>query len=73
MMLNSEPSLAQQIDTAIASSPHLSNRRLRIEMQNGRVVLLGTVPSYYQKQMAQEAVRRIQGIEVIDNRLTVSA
>jgi len=34
-------------------------------------VLRGVVSSYYQKQMAQEAVRRLQGVEGIENHLEV--
>lgn len=37
----------------------------------GRVVLMGKVPSYYEKQLAQEFVRRFDGVEQIDNRLEV--
>ena len=72
-MLVAEATFAEQVGNALSSNPHLSGRKLRIETEDGRVVLLGTVSSYYQKQMAQEAVRRIEGLRGIDNRLTVSA
>lgn len=72
-MLAAEPSFAEQIDQAINANPHLARRKLRFETAEGRVVLLGTVGTYYQKQMAQEAVRRIQGVRAIDNRLAVLA
>ena len=36
------------------------------------MVLKGTVNSYFQKQMAQEAIRRIDGVELIDNQLEVN-
>jgi osmotically-inducible protein OsmY len=72
-MLAAEATFAEQVGIAISSNPHLSGRKLRIETEDGRVVLLGTVSSYYQKQMAQEAVRRVEGLRGIDNRLTVSA
>ena len=72
-MLAAEATFAEQIDTAITSNPYLSGRRVRIETEDGRVVLLGTVGTYYQKQMAQEAIRRVAGVRGIDNRLTVLA
>jgi hypothetical protein len=30
------------------------------------------VHSYYQKQMAQEALRRLEGVQAIDNKIEVS-
>ncbi len=36
------------------------------------MVLKGTVNSYFQKQMAQEAIRRVDGVELIDNQLEVN-
>jgi len=67
----SEQSLAQRVDQAIQTSPYISGRTLRFETDGGRVVLQGSVPSYFQKQMAQEAVRRVEGVEHIDNHLEV--
>ena len=48
------------------------NRRLVVEQQDNRVVLNGSVPSYYDKQMVQELVRQLDGIEEIINQLTVT-
>ncbi|MBM3998512.1 MAG: BON domain-containing protein [Planctomycetes bacterium] len=70
-MLLSPDAVAQQVDVAIQSSPYLVGRRLRFEMKDGHVVLQGCVGSYFQKQMAQEAVRRIDGVERIENQLEV--
>jgi osmotically-inducible protein OsmY len=36
------------------------------------VVLKGVVHSYFQKQMAQEAVRHVDGVQHIDNELEVT-
>jgi osmotically-inducible protein OsmY len=41
-------------------------------MRAGRVVLRGVVPSYYQKQVAQEVVRMVDGVERVDNQLEVN-
>ena len=49
----------------------VARRDVRCEGQPGRVVLRGTVNSYYQKQMAQEIVRRLDRESVIDNQLEV--
>jgi hypothetical protein len=60
------------ISTAIEKNPHLRKRKLRFESQEGRVVLRGVVSSYYQKQMAQESLRRLEGVNQIENHLEVN-
>ena len=67
-----QPSLAERIDVAIQTNPHVSGRTLRFETDGGRVVLQGAVRTYFQKQMAQEAVRRVEGVQEVDNGLEVS-
>jgi osmotically-inducible protein OsmY len=72
-MKATEPtSLLIRIDQAIAVSPHLCGRQLVFETNSDTVVVRGTVESYYQKQMAQEIVRRIEGVQKIDNQLEVA-
>ena len=63
--------LDSQVTQAIDSAPHLMGRTLRIETDEGRVRLHGIVGSYFQKQMAQEAIRRVEGVEQIENELEV--
>ena len=65
------PSLAERVDAAILTNPYLTGRTLRFETDGGRVILQGKVGSYFQKQMAQEMVRRVEGVELIDNCLEV--
>jgi osmotically-inducible protein OsmY len=65
--------LFERIHEALTTNPHLTNRRhVRIEAADGHVVLKGNVRSFFEKQMAQEAIRRIDGVQMIDNRLEVS-
>jgi osmotically-inducible protein OsmY len=66
-----EPTLADRVDQAIQTNPYVSGRTLRFETDGSRVVLQGSVKSYFQKQMAQEVVRRVEGVEQIDNCLEV--
>lgn len=63
--------LEQRVGAAIQSSPYLSGRTLRFETHQGRVVLHGSVQTYFQKQMAQEAIRGVLGVEQVENRLEV--
>lgn len=60
------------VTTALERNPHLPGRNLRFETQEGRVTLRGVVGSYYQKQMAQEILRTIEGVRAIDNQLEVN-
>jgi osmotically-inducible protein OsmY len=65
--------LDDRILTALEQNPHLPGRSLRFEMEQGKITLKGTVCSYYQKQMAQEALREFDGIAEIHNELEVVA
>jgi|ERR1700693_5124005 len=49
----------------------LANRRIACEFHEGTLVLRGQVSSFYEKQLAQEAVRTLDGVEQIVNRLEV--
>lgn len=73
---NSTPTVAPDeltalVNRALGQHPHLRGQRLRFEMGDGRIVLRGDVASYYQKQMAQEALRPLLSRTTIDNQLTV--
>ena len=65
--------LDDRIFTALERNPHLMGRSLRFEAEQGKITLKGTVRSYYQKQMAQEALREVDGIAEIHNELEVVA
>ena len=64
--------LDQQVQSARVKQAGVPQKNLRFEASDGRVTLHGTVHSYYQKQMAQEALRRLEGVQTIDNRIEVS-
>jgi hypothetical protein len=44
---------------------------IELEFRRGTIILRGRVPSFYLKQLLQEAMRDIDGVEVIDNRVDV--
>ncbi|HEX4412401.1 MAG TPA: BON domain-containing protein [Lacipirellulaceae bacterium] len=64
--------LVDQICTALTSNPHVPFQDVRVEAADGRVVLKGSVRTFFQKQMAQEAVRRVDGVQQIENLLQVN-
>ena len=64
--------LLEQISVALQASPYVPRQRVLVETQEGAVRLRGNVDSFFQKQMAQEVIRRLDGVEQIENLLEVS-
>ena len=64
--------LLDQVRNALNTNPHVQLQNVRFEEAEGRVTLKGSVSTFFQKQMAQEAVRRIDGVEHIENLLQVN-
>lgn len=63
--------LLQRVDSAIKTSPHLTRYQVFCQEDSGIVVLHGRVGSFFQKQMAQEALKRLAGVEKVINELEV--
>ena len=63
--------LHYRVFSALEENVHLRGRRLHLEADQGRVTLRGVVRSYFQKQMAQEAIRHVDGVNEITNELEV--
>lgn len=55
----------------LQASSYACVRRLRCTYHEGVVMLHGRVSSFHLKQIAQEAVRYLGGVEVIVNRIEV--
>jgi len=70
-MMITMPPLGDRVLHALEQNPHVGGRNLQFEANAGRVTLRGVVRSYYQKQMAQEVVRRVDGVDEISNELEV--
>lgn len=64
------PALFDPADVLFAS-PHTHLRRLVVTTNEAEVVISGRVPSYYLKQMAQEAVRGCLGTRRLRNEVQV--
>lgn len=63
--------LADRAHRALLNNPHLPHSRVRLLARQGRITLEGVVRSYYQKQMAQESLRQVEGVSEIENLLKV--
>jgi osmotically-inducible protein OsmY len=64
-------SLLENLESALGANPHVAGRRLLVEHHGGHVVVRGQVGTYYQKQMAQESLLRVAGVEHLENQLEV--
>jgi len=69
---SAQHAMAAQIHNAVVHNPHLNHHRMNIKTKQGRVVISGTVGTFFEKQMAQEALRGIEGVRSIENELEVN-
>ncbi|MFK8114191.1 MAG: BON domain-containing protein [Rubripirellula sp.] len=63
--------LQQAVADRLEDCGHFLLRNVNVEVDNQRVVLTGTVPSYYMKQMAQETARKVCPNRQLTNDLNV--
>lgn len=63
--------LAEAARHRILHQPHLTQQRIWCECEQGRLSLRGQVPSYYFKQLAQEAVVDMEGVRQVINEIEV--
>lgn len=70
-LIDYDAELLHRIQTALAASGHPQLRVLRIGVHEGYVTLRGCVTSYYQKQLAQEVAKRVDGAEALRNEIVV--
>ena len=66
-----EISLRQKIIQALADRGSDPLRHVRPDVHEGRAILRGSVGCYYDKQLAQEVVKRIDGVEQLQNEIVV--
>jgi len=62
------PTLAQQ---CLEKSPYMTVRNVSCAFEGGVLFLRGRLPSYYHKQLAQEAVAELVGVAEIVNQTEV--
>ena len=58
-------------NTALQQSPYYFVRKVTCHCVENAVVLEGEVPTFYQKQLAQEALSHLRAMPPIDNRIQV--
>lgn len=66
-----------ELQKQVNKTPHLQGCKVKAEIEENCIVLSGLVYSYYQKQVAQEEVKRVvQKLDVvfcIDNKIIVNS
>jgi osmotically-inducible protein OsmY len=69
--LDKTEQIAEAAKRRIVHQPHLSVQRIWCDFDAGRLILRGQVPSFYFKQLAQEAVADMEGVEQVVNEIEV--
>lgn len=62
---------AEAAEQCLRSSPYSALRGVTCECDHGVLLLSGHLPSFYYKQLAQEAVASVYGICQVINRIEV--
>ena len=80
-MILMQEAIADSLDTAnaerdaqrrLASSGYEVLKTIACRFRSGTMFLKGEVPTYYHKQLAQEAVRTLAAVRAINNQITVT-
>jgi hypothetical protein len=66
-----QPSLKELAEGVLRRNSYLALKNVTCDMLDGVLVLRGCLPTYYLKQVAQEAVAPLKGVERIDNQIQV--
>lgn len=64
--------VVKEAQVCLEQSAYSLLRQVLVEYERGVLILRGTLPNYYHKQLAQEAVRRVEGVARVVNRIEVS-
>jgi hypothetical protein len=62
---------AAELEETLRCSPYLDLRQLRCDVDCDNVVLRGTVPSYYLKQIAEAVATKTMGIQCVKSQIVV--
>jgi hypothetical protein len=68
---NPRPATADLAERCLRSNPYLALKNVSCDSRDGVLILRGCLPSYYLKQIAQEAVASPEGVQRIDNQIQV--
>jgi osmotically-inducible protein OsmY len=63
--------VTETAEACLRKSPYLAIRSISVKCERGILILQGQVPRYHQKQLAQEAVSKIDCVVQIVNEIEV--
>lgn len=63
--------IAETANECLQNSPYRALRQIMCECDQGVLLLRGRLPSFYHKQLAQEAVARVGGVNQVINEIVV--
>jgi osmotically-inducible protein OsmY len=63
----------ERAESELRRNAYVALKNIACEYREGVLTLHGCLPTYYLKQLAQEAVARLDGVERIENRIEVVA
>src|SRR5262245_65590870 len=63
------PGLLELAEGCLRRNPYRTLKNVACDCRDGVLVLRGCLPSYYLKQVAQEVVARLEGVQAIDNQI----
>jgi hypothetical protein len=63
--------LKELAGACLRRNPYLALKHVTCDCRDGVLVLRGCLPSYYLKQVAQEVVARLEGVEGVENEIKV--
>ncbi len=67
----SDKALAEDIDAALLEDPAADSYEIGTVIDNGKVVLTGTVDSWQEKMLADKVVKSVRGVKEVDNNIAV--
>ena len=65
--------IEKAVRTQLNSTGYPLLSAITYRFHDGLLVLNGEVPSFYLKQVAQEVVRRVNGVETVENEIEVNS
>lgn len=64
---------ATEANSILRSSSYHSIRQVNCTFRNGVLMIDGQLPSFHMKQVAQDAVKSVEGVDKIVNRIEVTS
>jgi osmotically-inducible protein OsmY len=69
--MNPQSPIADLAERLLRSNPYLALKNVSCDWLDGVLILRGCLPSFYLKQITQEVVASVEGVEHIDNQILV--